>query len=532
MGRVCYHPCETACNRGAARRGGRDQLRRALPRRRGDRAGLAGRGRRRRPPASACSSSAPGPSGLSAAYHLARLGHEVTICDAGPMAGGMMRFGIPRYRLPRDVLDAEVAADPRPRRHARAGHEGHEHPRGDAGGRLRRRLPRRRRPARQARLHPGRLGGADPRRRLAAAQHGGRGAAAARPPGRRLRRRQHRDGRRPDREAARRRGGDRRLPPHARPDARARLRGRGGRGGGRADEVALHDQAGRRRASSWSSGWSSTRPASRSRPASSRSSRPTRSCSRSARRPTCRCSTACPGLEVEDGVVEVGPNMMTGHPGIFAGGDMVPAERTVTVARRPRQEGGPPHRRLAARRRATSRPPKHDARRPSTRSTPGTTRTRRAPCSRSSSSPAAQSTFDEVVGGLDESNALFEARRCLSCGNCFSCDNCYGVCPDNAVIKLGEPGRARTRSTSTTARAAASASPSARAARSRWCPSRSSVTRPPGCAPCAFAVVLRRPIRGSLTMRWSAGGRILRATKEVGHEDRETHERERDRGRA
>jgi len=46
------------------------------------------------------------------------------------------------------------------------------------------------------------------------------------------------------------------------------------------------------------------------------------------------------------------------------------------------------------------------------------------------------STFDEVVGGLDESNALFEARRCLSCGNCFACDNCYGVCPDNAVIKL------------------------------------------------------------------------------------------------
>ncbi len=39
-----------------------------------------------------------------------------------------------------------------------------------------------------------------------------------------------------------------------------------------------------------------------------------------------------------------------------------------------------------------------------------------------------------------ETNALFEARRCLSCGNCFECDNCYGVCPDNAVIKLG-PGK-------------------------------------------------------------------------------------------
>jgi 2-oxoacid:acceptor oxidoreductase delta subunit (pyruvate/2-ketoisovalerate family) len=47
-----------------------------------------------------------------------------------------------------------------------------------------------------------------------------------------------------------------------------------------------------------------------------------------------------------------------------------------------------------------------------------------------------RSTFEEVVGGLDSSTALFEARRCLSCGNCFSCDNCFGVCPDNAVIKL------------------------------------------------------------------------------------------------
>jgi Pyruvate/2-oxoacid:ferredoxin oxidoreductase delta subunit len=48
--------------------------------------------------------------------------------------------------------------------------------------------------------------------------------------------------------------------------------------------------------------------------------------------------------------------------------------------------------------------------------------------------------FEEVVGGLDESNALYEARRCLSCGNCFECDNCYGVCPDNAIVKLG-PGK-------------------------------------------------------------------------------------------
>ena len=39
-----------------------------------------------------------------------------------------------------------------------------------------------------------------------------------------------------------------------------------------------------------------------------------------------------------------------------------------------------------------------------------------------------------------EASARYEAARCLSCGNCFECDNCYGVCPDNAVIKLG-PGK-------------------------------------------------------------------------------------------
>jgi 2-oxoacid:acceptor oxidoreductase gamma subunit (pyruvate/2-ketoisovalerate family)/2-oxoacid:acceptor oxidoreductase delta subunit (pyruvate/2-ketoisovalerate family) len=50
------------------------------------------------------------------------------------------------------------------------------------------------------------------------------------------------------------------------------------------------------------------------------------------------------------------------------------------------------------------------------------------------------STFDEVVGSLDVTTALFEARRCLSCANCFECDNCFGVCPDNAIRKLGPGG--------------------------------------------------------------------------------------------
>ena len=58
-----------------------------------------------------------------------------------------------------------------------------------------------------------------------------------------------------------------------------------------------------------------------------------------------------------------------------------------------------------------------------------------------SSSRGARRRSTRSCSGLDETNALFEARRCLSCGNCFECDNCYGVCPDNAVIKLG-PGQA------------------------------------------------------------------------------------------
>ena len=50
-----------------------------------------------------------GPSGLSCAWHLNRLGHQVEIREAGPLAGGMLRFGIPAYRLPREMLDREVA---------------------------------------------------------------------------------------------------------------------------------------------------------------------------------------------------------------------------------------------------------------------------------------------------------------------------------------------------------------------------------------------------------------------------------------
>src|SRR3954468_5720065 len=107
IGRVCYHPCETACNRGQLDEAvGINSVERFL----GDDAIREGWTVEplRQPSGKRVLVVGGGPSGLSAAYHLRRLGHEVEIHDAGPRAGGMMRFGIPRYRLDRDVLDAEI----------------------------------------------------------------------------------------------------------------------------------------------------------------------------------------------------------------------------------------------------------------------------------------------------------------------------------------------------------------------------------------------------------------------------------------
>jgi len=135
--------------------------------------------------------------------------------------------------------------------------------------------------------------------------------------------------------------------------------------------------------------------------------------------------------------VQVSAAMMTGCPGVFAGGDMVPATRTVTV--------GTGHGKKAARNidawlrgTAPANAPKHDgvafadlnlwyfgdaARRQQPEAEP----------------QQRTAGFDEVVGGLSEREATYEARRCLSCGNCCECDGCLGACPEDAVIKLG-PG--------------------------------------------------------------------------------------------
>ena len=111
MGRVCYRPCETACNRAQLDEAvGINSVERYL----GDQAIHQGwsnapvAAKTRQPTGKRVLVVGAGPSGLSAAYHLTRLGHAVTIKDAGSQPGGMMRYGIPKYRLPREVMDAEI----------------------------------------------------------------------------------------------------------------------------------------------------------------------------------------------------------------------------------------------------------------------------------------------------------------------------------------------------------------------------------------------------------------------------------------
>ncbi|MCP4997039.1 MAG: FAD-dependent oxidoreductase, partial [Gammaproteobacteria bacterium] len=106
-GRVCYHPCEDACNR--AYRDSTVSIH-AIERFLGDMALKEGwkPEYEPKPEGGRVLVIGAGPSGLSAAYHLTRLGHTVEIYEAGPVAGGMIHFGIPAYRMPRDELEAEI----------------------------------------------------------------------------------------------------------------------------------------------------------------------------------------------------------------------------------------------------------------------------------------------------------------------------------------------------------------------------------------------------------------------------------------
>jgi 2-oxoacid:acceptor oxidoreductase delta subunit (pyruvate/2-ketoisovalerate family) len=437
MGRVCYHPCETACNRATLDAAvGIHAVERFL----GDEA----LGHGWKIPLLAPASGkhvlvvGAGPSGLSAAYHLRRLGHRVTIHEAGPMTGGMMRFGIPKYRLPRDVLDGEV------QRIVDMGVDIRLNARVDnildtmkSGGFDAAFLAVGAHIAKRAYIPAG----AAARVMDAVAVLRGMEDSEAPMLGRRVIVYGGGNTALDVARTAKRLGASEaiivyrrtreKMPAHDFEVQEALDEGimikwlstikRVGDGGVMTVEKMQLDDKGFPQPT----GEFETLEADSLILALGQDV-------------DLSLLDRVPGLEINDGVVKVDRNMMTGHPGIFAGGDMVPSERTVTVAvghgkkaarnidawlRGGRYNAAPKHEPASA----GLLNPWYYADAPK-RVQPALDIVRR------------QSTFDEVVGSLDEDNALFEARRCLSCGNCFECDNCYGVCPDNAVIKLG-PGK-------------------------------------------------------------------------------------------
>jgi NADPH-dependent glutamate synthase beta subunit-like oxidoreductase len=435
MGRVCYHPCENACNRAVLDSAvGINSVERFL----GD---LAIRnGWSFAPPPAPWGKKVlvvgAGPSGLSAAYHLARRGHSVTIREAGPLPGGMMRFGIPKYRLPRDVLNAEV------QRITDLGVQIEYNTKvaniGDAmtsGGFDAAFLAVGAHIAKRAYIPAGEaakildavqvlrsMEGEDKPllgRRVVVYGGGNTAIDVAR--------------------TAKRLGAEEAVIVYRR----------------NREKMPAHDfELEEALEEGVMMKWLSTI---KTVEAGSITVEKMQLDDKGFPQPTGELETlqadsvvlalgqdvdlslleGVPGLDIKDGVVQVGPNMMTGVAGIFAGGDMVPSERTVTVAV---GHGKKAARHIDAWLRGGDYVPaaKHEIASADKLNTwyygeaPKTVRPILETVRRTS-------TFEEVVKGLDESNALYEARRCLSCGNCFECDNCYGVCPDNAVIKLG-PG--------------------------------------------------------------------------------------------
>jgi len=431
MGRVCYHPCTAVCNRAELDEAvGINSVERFL----GDEA--IRRGWKPAPPAERSGKRVliigAGPSGLSAAYHLTRLGHDVVIRDAGPLPGGMMRFGIPAYRLPREVLDAEIRrilelgvvleCDRKVTDILRAMSDGFDAAFLAVGAHIGRRAYI---PAGEAAhildavslLRSMEDGEKPMLGRRVVVYGGGNTAMDAARTAKRLGA--------SDAIVVYRRNRER-MPAH---DFEV--------------QEALEEGVVMKWLSTIKSAGEGSLVLEKMQLDDTGFPQPTGELEQLAadsvvlalgQEADLSLLDGVPGLEIEDGMVKVGPNMMTGHPGIFAGGDMVPAERTVTV--------GVGHGKKAARHidawlRGTGREaaPKHE---PASFQGLNTWYFSDAPKTVVPRLDAIrrQSTFAEVQLGLDEGNALFEARRCLSCGNCFECDNCYGLCPDNAVIKL------------------------------------------------------------------------------------------------
>ena len=434
MGRVCYHPCETSCNRAELDEAvGINAVERFL----GDEAIRRGWQLQVTAPPSGrrVLVVGAGPSGLSAAHQLALAGHTVTIREAGPAAGGMMRFGIPRYRLPRDVLDAEIQrildlgvtlelSTHVDRADTEMVRDGFDAVFLAVGAHIGRRAYI---PAGESAkildavslLHS--MEGEEPPQlgRRVVVYGGGNTAIDAARTAKRLGAEEAVIVYRRTRE---------RMPAHDFEVEEAQEEGILLRW----LETITQVDAGRivvEKMELDASGF----PQPTGETEELEADTVVLALGQDA---DLSLLEGVEGIEVQDGVVQVGPDMMTGHPGIFAGGDMVPAERTVTV--------GIGHGKQAARcidGWLRGEPYVHPAR-PELATFDKLNVWYYADAPRSEGEQLAlvrrASSFDEVQLGLTEDDAVFEARRCLSCGNCFGCDNCYGVCPDNAVLKVDE----------------------------------------------------------------------------------------------
>ena len=430
MGRVCYHPCQTACNRVKVDESvGINAVERFL----GDEA--LDKGWTFEKPTTTTGKHVlvvgSGPSGLSAAYHLARMGHTVTIRESSPLPGGMMRYGIPSYRLPREILDAEIArivdlgvtmecntsVKDIPQTFAEGfdaiflavgAHLGKRAyiPAGDSARIL----------DAVSMLHKTEDGEPPLLGKRVVVYGGGNTAMDAARTAKRLGAR--------DAIVVYRRTREK-MPANEVEVSEALEEGivmhwlstisYVDEGEVTIEKMALDDNG---------------FPQPTGETETLRADSVVLALGQEA---DLSLLAGLDGIQIDDGVVEVGQNMMTGYSGLFAGGDMVPGERTVT--------NGVGHGKLAAKNIDTwlrSEEWVHPDR-------PGLASFERLNTWYYSDADAAvrptldaarrADTFDEVVQGLDAETALFEARRCMSCGNCFGCDNCFGVCPDNAVIK-------------------------------------------------------------------------------------------------
>jgi len=439
-GRVCYHPCEDVCNR--VHTDSAVSIH-AVERFLGDLA--LEQGWQFEKPATRSGRKilivGAGPSGLSAAYHLTRMGHEVEIREAGPVAGGMIHFGIPAYRMPRQELDAEIQRIENLGVKITLNHRvedvlaekadgGFDAVFVAVGAHISKKIEIPNRDAGKildavtflTQANKGEkpvLG-----RRVAIYGGGNTAMDAAR--------------------TAKRLGVDNAMIIYRRDRS----------------SMPAHDfEADEAIEEGVKINWLRTiKEIDRStfkveimELDENRRPQPT------GRFEELEADTlilalgqdtdtaflqSVPGIEFQaDHTVVVDDNMMTGHAGIFAGGDMVPSERSVTIAvghgkhaarhidaflrgekyvRAPRHEiiG---HERLHLWYR-TNAPKREQEKIPVERRGQG---------------------FDEILQNLSEPEARFEAKRCLSCGNCFECDGCYGACPQDAIIKLGKGNRYR-----------------------------------------------------------------------------------------